>query len=307
MAESASFLDWLFLCLGGTTDAPIDCEVRSFTELLPAEVENQFLRLHARDALEHWDQERTYDEKARSEIEERLSFIYRYRADETLPVKLSVSELKHAAMEADPESCRLVEPEEEEEELLPRFLTKEQAVRGASRGTVYHKIMERIDFTGLNAWGRKRDFDGLNTLLDGWRSQGILTKEEAAAVNRSQILLFAASPVAARMAEAQAAGRLYREKPFVMGLPAEEVYAGCESRELVMVQGILDVYWREEGGLCILDYKTDRVGEEDGEQVLIRRYRAQLSYYAVALSRAVGLPVREVFLYSFTLNRLIRL
>lgn len=304
VAESASFLDWLLLSLGGVENPPIDSEVISFTELLPAEVENQFLRLHAREALEQWDWEQVYDEEARRDIKERLAFTYQYLADETLPVKLSVSELKHAALEEEPESCRLIEPEPEEA-LLPRFLTKEQAVRGASRGTAYHKVMERVDFRELSVWGGKRDFDSLSALFDAWCSQGILTKEEAAAVNRSQILSFASSPVTARMAKAQAAGRLYREKPFVMGVPAGEVYPGCESEELVLVQGIIDVYWQEEDGLYILDYKTDRVGKEDGEQVLVRRYRAQLSYYADALSRAMGLPVREVYLYSFTLNRLI--
>ena len=38
--------------------------------------------------------------------------------------------------------------------------------------------------------------------------------------------------------------------------------------DLTLIQGIIDVFWLEEDGIVLLDYKTDRV---DTEQQLIHR------------------------------------
>ena len=301
VAAAGSYLDWLLLCLG-QKEAPICCKTVPFTELLLDEVENQVIRRSSREALEKWDAGAEYDREAREEMEERLRFVYPLREEETLPVKLSVSELKHAAMEEDAESCRLMEWEDEEQ--LPRFLQERQAeAGGASRGTAYHKVLERIDFPSLLAWGEADDAESLRRQLEDWLAAGILTPAEKEAVSAQKLLRLAKSPLARRMAEAAARGQLYREKPFVMGLPACEVYPERESRELLVVQGIIDVYWQEGDALYLLDYKTDRVGKEDGEEVLKHRYRVQLDYYARALRQALGLAVKEKALYSFALGR----
>jgi ATP-dependent helicase/nuclease subunit A len=73
-------------------------------------------------------------------------------------------------------------------------------------------------------------------------------------------------------------------------------------KELVVVQGIIDVYWQEGDHIILLDYKTDRVGRKDGAEILKNRYRAQLDYYARALEQATGLSVTEKIIYSFSLG-----
>ena len=69
---------------------------------------------------------------------------------------------------------------------------------------------------------------------------------------------------------------------------------------MVLVQGIIDVYFEEEDGLVVLDYKTDKVFHA---QDLVVRYRAQLEYYAQALERLTGKKVKERCMYSFSLGR----
>ena len=82
----------------------------------------------------------------------------------------------------------------------------------------------------------------------------------------------------------------------------KELEPETESEELVLVQGVIDLFFEEEDGLVLLDYKTDRVkkGEED---VLIRRYAAQLFWYRKALEQMTGKNVKEMILYSFTLSK----
>ena len=95
----------------------------------------------------------------------------------------------------------------------------------------------------------------------------------------------------------QSQGRLYRERPFVMSLPAREVWADAVDEDPVFVQGIVDVFWVEADGIVLLDYKTDRV---DDPKELIRRYQIQLKLYAQALSRVFdGIPIKEILIYSF--------
>lgn len=52
-----------------------------------------------------------------------------------------------------------------------------------------------------------------------------------------------------------------------------------------MIQGVIDVYFEEDGSLILVDYKTDKVSKKGGEDELRRRYALQLEYYAKALSQ----------------------
>ena len=88
----------------------------------------------------------------------------------------------------------------------------------------------------------------------------------------------------------------------MISVKASEVDADWDDREQVLVQGIMDVYFQEEGDLVVVDYKTDwlKPGEEDQ---LTERYRIQLGYYGQALERMTGKRVKEKYLYSFCLGK----
>ena len=84
---------------------------------------------------------------------------------------------------------------------------------------------------------------------------------------------------------------------------------GTELEEnLTLIQGIIDVFWEEEDGIVVLDYKTDRV---DTAKQLSDRYAAQLRLYGEALERIYNsdgerkVRVKERILYSFRLGEII--
>ena len=83
-------------------------------------------------------------------------------------------------------------------------------------------------------------------------------------------------------------------------MEAKELYPETDSDERILVQGIIDVYFEEEDGLVVLDYKTDKVFRA---QDLVDRYHAQLEYYAQALERLTRKKVKEKIIYSFALQR----
>ena len=67
---------------------------------------------------------------------------------------------------------------------------------------------------------------------------------------------------------------------------------------------MIDVYFEEEDGVVLMDYKTDRVPwGKAGEELLIRRYKTQLDYYQQAIEQITGKKVKDRILYSVIMNR----
>ncbi len=72
--------------------------------------------------------------------------------------------------------------------------------------------------------------------------------------------------------------------------------------EKVMIQGIADCAFLEDGALVVVDYKTDRL---DREEQFAEKYAGQVRLYKTALSLCTAYRVRETVLYSFHLHRAI--
>jgi ATP-dependent helicase/nuclease subunit A len=102
------------------------------------------------------------------------------------------------------------------------------------------------------------------------------------------------------MWQAQRGGGLYREQPFVLGIDARRLKSSFPEEETVLIQGIIDVFFEEEDGVVLLDYKTDSVGTL---RELWNRYETQLDYYQEAIEKIFGKKVKECILYSFHLGK----
>ena len=181
--------------------------------------------------------------------------------------------------------------------LIPRFLSDQKSTTGSVRGDAYHRLMEMLDFAIVP----EREF--LEKEILGLIESGRFSREEYELVDPEDILLLLSSSLGRRMAGACRKGLLFREQPFVLGLPAGEVrpeYA--DSGEQLLIQGIIDAFFYEGEELVLLDYKTDRLyREEDFEN----RYRIQLDYYKKALEQITEKRVKEIYIYSFTLEKAI--
>ena len=121
----------------------------------------------------------------------------------------------------------------------------------------------------------------------------------ADSVQTKDVLKFLRSSVGKRMRVGASCGKLWKEQPFVLGIPEQELYPDEPEGEFALVQGIIDVYFEEEDGLVVLDYKTDKIYRIEE---LAEKYHAQLNYYGRALEQITGKKVKEKVLYSFTLG-----
>lgn len=245
----------------------------------------------------------TVDKELLEKIEERLSFAYPFEAEKDIKTKVSVSEIKHQRMQFEPEEMETVQwyAEEETEEIVPDFIEKRDRVnRGALRGSAMHLVMQCLPFAGSPSDGnRKQMYAWIAEELEKLKKAGRLDETMYELVRIPMIVDFFASSLGKRMVQADQREELRKEKAFVLGIPAGEIW-DCDSRELVLVQGIVDAFFYEDGDIILMDYKTDSV--EKPEQ-LIQRYQAQLDLYARALEEATGKKVREKIIYSFHLKK----
>ena len=107
---------------------------------------------------------------------------------------------------------------------------------------------------------------------------------------------------------------LRREFRFNVLLPAESFTSDAERRarlagKHVLVQGVIDCLMTEaDGSAVLIDYKTDSLTpEEQAEPALAAeklraRHAPQLTYYALACEKMLGIPVKEVQIYSLPLG-----
>lgn len=239
-------------------------------------------------------------EEVRRLLKLQDQFVYPYHTEANLPVKVTVSELKRLHLEEEEAQGNFVlQPDSSDERTLPEddctypeFLKQEKTISGSDRGTIYHHVMELIPFVA------DMPRNAVKSTLDFMVKEGALKQEEREAVNDTKLVKFFASELGRRMCLAEDAGKLRREQPFVIGLPAKELFPDSESEETVLVQGVIDAFFEEEDGLVLMDYKTDRI-QEDAKTELTKKYQSQLKYYRTALEKLTGKPVKEVWFYAF--------
>lgn len=260
-------------------------------------VNEAVVKKDARDIYLNISEDVTYDAETSHMLEKSNSFIYPYKSSRDVPKKLSVSFLKHQAMEEAGRQFDGVMPEEKK--CIPRFISGLQVqpggpVIGALRGTAYHTAFQNIDIRSIGSTSDVRVFK------EKLVKENRLSMQAAEMIDEYDILKFVGTSLAERMAEADEQGKLYREQPFVIGRKASEADETYPDDEIIMIQGIIDVFFEENGELVIADYKTDRVDQADE---LVLRYRAQLDYYAKALEQITGKKVSGKIIYSVTLGQ----
>ncbi len=228
--------------------------------------------------------ERTGEEASPVDFDALLAWRYPHSGAETLPSKLTATELKS-----------LAEPDAESAELLPRaartfrrpdIALAARRLTAAERGTATHLALRYLELGALTTPEAARE------AVDRLAAAGKLSAREAAAVDAAGLCRFALSPLGRRIA---AAPRVLREFPFALLCPAERFFPGAEGEELLL-QGVVDCCLIEPDGAVIVDYKTDRIAPEAAPE-RAKRYAAQLETYAWAVSRITGLAVKAKIVY----------
>lgn len=239
-------------------------------------------------------------ERIRSFLEHRDAFRYPYEEAAGLPAKMTATEIKKRSLQMSAEEQGTQAWPDEEESYVPVFMRENPDAEeaGAARGTVYHSFFEHLDYS--------RPENELADQIREMTADGIFSPKEAACLRTEDFSAFLHTDLGRQMKTAAAEGSLHREQPFVLDVPAKDIDNTWPADENILVQGTIDAYFSaedaESGKAWILvDYKTDRVKTRDGSD-LRDKYTPQLHFYRRALEQITGMPVREMWIYSVSLN-----
>ncbi|MEG2080000.1 MAG: helicase-exonuclease AddAB subunit AddA [Oscillospiraceae bacterium] len=212
-------------------------------------------------------------------IDERVTYEYPYKSLSSIVTKKSASEFNNS---------------EDEIEFFatakPSFLS-EKGLTPSQRGTINHRFLEICDFDNA-----KND---LKAEIERLKSENMLTDEEEKVLKTESIKAFFESNLYKRMKNSE---QIFREQKFTITIPLSEIKSEFKSgyeEESILIQGVIDCAFIENGKVVVVDYKTDRVKTKDE---LIGRYKNQLQIYKRAASEIFCKEVSEMLLYSFSLE-----
>ncbi|MBQ8550446.1 MAG: UvrD-helicase domain-containing protein [Clostridia bacterium] len=276
ISSAGSYYDWFMyslLCGSGFSELRRALDIEVPDELItPGAPAAVFLgNPSSADETEESGSDETADDCR--DILSRLEFTYPFADCVAAKAKISVSDI--VSEKKDPSF---------EFTARPAFLSS-KGLTPAQRGTATHKFMQFADYDAAA--------EDLNTELLRLKDMRFLTPEEADAVNLKELEKFFRSDLFSRMQGAV----LHREMRFISEIPV-----GADEYDATVLQGVIDCVIDEGDSVTVVDFKTDRVSDENE---LKDRYAKQLDIYADSCLKLFGRPVKEKLIYSFALGKVI--
>jgi ATP-dependent helicase/nuclease subunit A len=262
------------------------------------EEEQKEARINFKQMLENCQPAASSSE--RESIWQKMNWQYPFGEAVGIPSKLSVSQIKqlqgHNLASLGMNTISMAS--------RPRFLSAEitggraPALSAADRGTIMHFVMQHLDFARVSSE------EEIAQQVREMQGKELMRKDEAEAVDLAKVLRFFHSPLGQRVLQAK---RVYREVPFNLARKVATIFAGLEeSQEDLLIQGVIDLYFREGEELVLVDYKTDWITPENREE-LIEKYRVQVELYCSALESIQGQVVKDSYLYLFDSDEEVKL
>ena len=211
-----------------------------------------------------------------SEIEKRLSYEYENLSVSSAAAKRTASSLDDSVKGFDYFASA-----------KPAFMN-DGGLTPSEKGTAMHSFMQYCDYENAK--------NNLEEEISRLQNKAYLTAEEADSLSREELSALFHSQFAQRMFQADKIYREFKVSSFVKLSEIEDV----ASDEKVLVQGISDCVFEENGELVLVDYKTDKVKNENQ---LLSMYKNQISFYKKAVSKTLQKNVKEAVLYSFKLGK----
>ena len=249
-----------------------------------------------------------HDTEYYEQIEKKLNFEYPYLGVVKKAASISVTEIKKRQEEYEEQEDSLGLYKHKTTLKKPKFLSesqKSEKITGARRGTIVHLIMEVLDFEKVNTESE------IKAQIQDLVKRRIITEKESQVLSPRKIMRFFKSPIAKRMLSSKF---VKREQKIYTQIKMNDIYLNDEifknnretyENESVMLRGVIDLYFEEDDGLVILDYKTDFV-DKNNKKEIIHKYKKQIEIYADVLSKLTGKKVKEKYLYLFGIDEQVK-
>ena len=222
------------------------------------------------------------DDKMMNILREKTEYIYEYDCTEVL-AKITASSAEKNSDKKEYFARR-----------KPKFINDD--FTGADRGTAIHKFFEICDF--------QKAYSDVEAEKKRLLDESLMTENELDVLDNSSVVSFFESNIGQRLLSSK---EVLREYEFSFLKKAGEIYENLSplvSDEEIVVQGKLDCAFIEGDGAVLIDYKSDKIKDEE---IFKGIYRPQIELYSQALTECIGIKVKERYLYSFNLKKFIEL
>lgn len=221
-----------------------------------------------------------------------LSFRYPYLSATEAPSKQTATQRKGRIKDQEAAENALEEKRIFRSWRKPSFASAASSDPDPSAyGNAIHAVLERIDYFKCT------DRDGVAEELQNLVNSGKVTEEQAQMVDCEQLTNFFQTDLGKKVRTAQTVLREFKFSILDDGLAYHEGLEG----EKILLQGVVDCAIIEEDGITVIDFKTDRMKQEELPQAA-EKYRYQVEAYADALSRIYQKKVKKACLYFLRLN-----
>ncbi|MEF9991736.1 MAG: helicase-exonuclease AddAB subunit AddA [Romboutsia sp.] len=239
------------------------------------------------------------------DIVEKLNYKYPYEFSTTKPASISVTEIKKIQNTHEEDYSSEIFTQQSINLKKPVFLKEieeKEKITGAERGTIVHLIMEILDLEKINT------MDEIKVQIKDFVKKKIITEKQSEIINPYKIHKFFKSDIGKRMLNAKF---LKREQVIYSNIKMKDVYIYEEfineknldvyNEESLMLRGIIDAYFEEDGKIVLVDYKTDFVNEKNKGEI-VSKYKKQLELYSKSLENLTGKEVKESCIYLFGID-----
>lgn len=239
-----------------------------------------------------------------------------FRSSAVTPAKVTVTELQRLGLERKllpADGDEVMEPvwplipaatssglEKADMPLTMRTGMEDSWTRGPLLGTAMHTVFQFLDPSLLRGLPPEQADQVYQAVLEQLvKGRGLTeAQREAALPFADQAAQWAESDLAGRLIAAEREhGKVYREMPFTLAVASSQLDPSYPADEISLVQGMIDLWFVEGDQAVLIDFKTDRLTGELGDRVLRERYQIQIAFYAQAIERATGRPLKGKWIW----------
>jgi ATP-dependent helicase/nuclease subunit A len=231
--------------------------------------------------------------KLKDEIDRRLNYRYAYMNSVHIPTKLSVTDLKVLRQEKL-EQVKYRIPTLKD---IPQFKEKAIMFTNTEIGTIIHFVMQHLNIK------ERLTIESISEQIAKMVHKKLLTEKEAEIVNVDMLYGFFNSEIGKRMI---ASPYVKREVPFVIKKNACEIINSLNKNDVILIQGIIDCYFYEDDQVVIIDYKTDKISDENLE-LIKQEYSQQILSYKEAVEKITDKKVKACYLYLFDISQAVEI
>ena len=246
-------------------------------------INNIDVRYYLKDDVEYENMEKSFYEKVKSidisddyvdYFNRKYSFDYKYKDDIKKEIKLSVTDISK-----EKNRYKIEKMIKYSDYINKSNFTSDKI------GILNHLFLQYIDFT------KSYDIDILREQLENMVELEFITKEEAQVINLEDTLRFLNSDIGCRLKKAK---KIYKEESFITN------YNGS------ILSGVVDLFFLEEDGIVLIDYKTDHILKESINDRAFY-YKNQIELYKEAIQSSFDMIVKESYIYFLSIGEKVKI